>query len=281
MMNLLWLNQGDGRFLESSLLRGCAYDEHGKAKAGMGTAAADVDDDGDLDLVVVNLAGETNSFYLNEGDFFTDRAGSFGLAGASRPRTGFGVGFADFDHDGRLDLYQANGGVQASSRVPAADPYAEPNVLSRGTPDGFEEIPAGGTAEPLVFTSRGAAFGDVDGDGGVDVVVVNRDGPTHVLRNLVSGRGSWIRFDVRDRGGGAALGAAVTLRVGDRVIRRDVQSAFSYCSASDPAVHVGLGPAAGVTDVRVRWGDGALEAFGDFEAGRVVPLRRGEGSAPP
>jgi hypothetical protein len=279
MMNQLWLNRGDGTFAEESLLWGCAYDEHGKTKAGMGTTAADIDGDSDLDLVVVNLSGETNSFYLNDGAYFTDRAGAFGLTHASRPHTGFGVGFADFDHDGWLDLYVANGRVQMAPEPATDDPYAEANVLFRGGPERFAEVPGGGTAEELVATSRGAAFGDVDGDGAVDVVVANRDGPTHFLRNVAPRRGGWIRFDVRERHGGAALGATVTLRVGDQEVRRDVRSASSYCAASDAAVHLGLGGETGVRGVRVRWVDGQVDDFGDFEGERTVELRRAEEDA--
>lgn len=280
MMNQLWINRGGGRFVDEALLRGCALDENGKAKAGMGTVAADPDDDGDLDLLVVNLERESDSFYANEGEFYLDRTAAAGLAVVSRPFTRFGVGWVDFDNDGVLDLYQANGRVQlAPEPILPADPYAEPNLVMRGVGDGrFEEVlPRGGTASPLVATSRGAAFGDLDGDGGIDIVVVNRDSRAHVLRNIVPNRGGWISFRVLERNGADALGAVVTAAVGGKRLRRDALSAFSYASASDPRAHFGLGAASGVTEVRVRWVDGTEESFGDFEGGRVVELRRGAG----
>jgi len=277
MFDQLWMNQGDGRFVDEALLRGCALDENGVAKAGMGVASADVDGDRDLDLLVVNLQGESDSFYANDGGFFFDRSAVFGLAIASRRFTRFGVGFADFDQDGFLDLYEANGRVQLSPEPVAADAYAEPNLVLRGTADGrFEPVePPGGTADLLIATSRGAAFGDLDGDGGVDVVVVNRDAPAHVLRNVVEGRGGWIRFRVLERSGRDALGAVVTAGVGERLVTRDVASGWSYASANDPSVHLGLGAETRVTGVSVRWVDGAEQFFGDFEAGRTVVLRRG------
>jgi hypothetical protein len=277
MMNQLWINLGNGRFQDEALMRGCALDEHGKAKAGMGTHAADPDGDGDLDILVVNLVRESDSFFVNEGDFFTDRTAAVGLGVASRPYTRFGVGFVDFDNDGELDLYEANGRVQRSAEPLGADPYAEPSQLFRGTGKGrLEEVrPQGGTAKPLIATSRGAAFGDLDGDGGMDVVVVNRDGPVRVLRNVVKNRGGWIRFSVKEKSGRDALGATVTALVGDRKVRRDVVSAYSYASANDPRVHLGLGKAARVRDVRVRWADGVEESFGDFDGNQVVVLRRG------
>ncbi len=280
MMNQLWINQGGGKFVDEALLRGCALDEHGKAKAGMGTATADPDGDGDLDLLVVNLSRETDSFYANEGEFFTDRTAAVGLGFPSRPYTRFGTGFADFDNDGRLDLYEANGRVQRSPEPYAKDEYAEPSLLLRGVDGGrFEEVlPRGGTAELLVATSRGAAFGDLDNDGGIDVVVVNRDAPVRILRNVTNDRGRWILTRVQEKNGRDALGATVTAMIDGRRVRRDVLSTYSYASSSDPRVHFGLGGAAGVGDVRVRWVDGTEESFGDFDAGQVVALRRGTGS---
>jgi hypothetical protein len=279
MLDQLWMNQGDGTFADEALIRGCALDENGVAKAGMGVASVDVDGDQDLDLLVANLQGESDSFYVNDGGFFFDRSATFGLAITSRRFTRFGVGFVDFDNDGIVDLYQAAGRVQLSPEPLTEDAYAEPNLLLRGTGEGrFEPVePPGGTTELLVGTSRAAAFGDLDGDGGVDVVVVNRDGPVHLLRNVVPDRGAWIRFRVLERSGRDALGAVVEMGVGDRRVTRDVVSGWSYASANDPSVHVGLGEASGVTSVSVRWTDGSEEAFGDFEGGETIALRRGRG----
>jgi hypothetical protein len=277
MANQLWLNQGAGRFLDRALLLGCALDEDGKAKAGMGVDAVDIDFDDDLDLLVVNLDGESDSFYRNQGRYFTDDTAGVGLRAASRPFTRFGAALVDFDNDGWLDLYQANGRVGLQTVLHSEDPYAEPNLLFRGTPSGRFEVvePRGGTEGLLVATSRAAAFGDIDNDGGVDVLVVNRDGPAHLLRNRVIGRGHWIGFRVVDEHGRDALGADVRLSVGGRRVRRTVRAAFSYLASNDPRVHVGLGRETRVTGVTVRWPDGKSEDFGDFEADRWLTLRRG------
>jgi hypothetical protein len=246
----------------------------------MGVAVADIDDDADPDLLVVNLEAQTDSLFRNEGGTFEDDTGAAGLGGASRGFTRFGVGWVDFDNDGWLDLYEANGRVTASAEPATDDPYAEPNLLFRGLPAGrFEEVlPRGGTRPELVHTSRAAAFGDVDDDGGVDVLVVNRDGPAYLLHNAVEPRGRWIRFQVVERGR-AALGATLRLRVGERRVTRTVMSGYSYCAASDPRVHVGLGQVTRVEDVTVQWPDGAVESFGGFEAERDVRLERGTGRA--
>ena len=278
-VNQLWLNQGGLRFVESALEWGCGVDEYGQAKAGMGVAAADLDDDADADVLVVNLEGQTNSLFLNQGNWFEDATAAFGLS-ASRKHTRFGVALADFDNDGRLDLFEANGRV-AHAEAGEGDLFAEPNLLHRGTPAGpFELVaPPGGVSPPLVHTSRGLAVGDVDNDGGLDLLVVNRDAPPYLLMNQAPQRGSWLRFRVQTRHGRDAHAATVSLRVAGRSIHRDVQPAASYLSSNDSRVHFGLDDADGATDVTVRWPEGDTELFGDFKAGQTVELRQGEGIA--
>lgn len=281
MVDQLWLNRGDLKFDEVAALWGCAVDEHGLAKAGMGVAAADVDMDGDTDVLVTNITGQTDSLFRNEGKFFTDATGEFGLALTGR-YTRWGVVLADFDNDGLLDLYEANGMVGTEALTKGLD-FDEPNVLYRGSMVGrFQEVmPKGGVAPPLEHTSRGVAIGDVDDDGGLDLLVANRDGPAYLLINQAASGGNWLRFRVslgdsrRD-----AYGATVSALVGDQRIFRDVQPGGSYLSSSDPRVHFGLGTETLARDVVVRWAgsdDVKEEYFGDFEANQLVELRRGGG----
>ena len=274
--NHLWLNQGGGRFLESALATGSALDQDGTAKSGMGVDAADVDDDGDLDLLVVNLDGESDSLFRNRGRFFSDDTAAAGLRTASRRFTRFGTAFVDFDNDGYLDLFEANGRVGMQSERYSSDPYAEPSLLFRGLAGPrFEEVnPRGGTTAPLVATSRAAAFGDIDNDGGVDIVVVNRDGSPYLLHNIVIARGHWLTLRVVDEHGRDAIGAQVTMKVGGRTIRRDVRAAYSYLASNDPRVHVGLGAETSAHEVTVRWADGTTQSFGDQQADRITTLRR-------
>jgi len=280
--NHLWINEGGGRFREAALSAGCALDQDGIAKSGMGVDAVDVDDDGDLDLLVVNLDGESDSFYRNRGGFFSDDTASAGLRTASRPFTRFGAAFIDFDNDGYLDLFEANGRVGLQSERYGSDPYSEPSLLFRGfAGPRFEEVrPRGGTAAPLVATSRAAAFGDIDNDGGVDVVVVNRDARPFLLHNIVRQRGHWVALRVLDEHGRDALGAQVTMKLGARTIRRDVRAAYSYLASNDPRVHIGLGQETVARDVMITWPNGAHEAFGDIPADRIVTIRRGSGRKP-
>ena len=240
----------------------------------MGVTAGDYDEDGDIDLLVCNLGTESDSLYRNTGGGFVDGTAAAGLGVVSRAFTRFGMAWVDFDNDGRIDLYQANGEVTQVN-------CHQPNLLFRGTSSGrFEEVtPRGGTSELLIGTSRAAAFGDIDNDGGVDVLVVNRDGPAYLLRNRVGHRANWIMFRLVAANGSDAIGATVTMAAGDRHIIRSVRTGYSYLAANDPRVHVGLGDATDVSNVTVRWPDGEVERFGDLAAGEIHTLRRGEGSS--
>lgn len=278
--NHLWINLGGARFAESALMAGVAIDQDGAPKAGMGVHAADLDDDGDNEVVVMNLDTESDSFFRNEGRFFVDDTVKVGLRVVSRRFTRFGVALLDFDNDGLIDLYEANGRVGLQAETFAADPYAEPNLLFRGVAGGrFEEVsPRGGTTPELVATSRAAAFGDLDNDGGIDIVVANRDAAPYLLRNVAPNRGHWLLVRVLERTGRDAVGAVLSIAAGTKTLRRDVRTAYSYLAANDPRVHVGLGELRRVDNVTVRWVDGMREQFGPFEANRIVEIRRGNGA---
>ena len=277
MANQLWINQGDLKFVDEGLASGTALNSVGKAEAGMGVAATDVDDDGDLDLFLSHLREETNTFYLREeGDFFEDITNRTGLGASSYEFTGFGLGIIDFDHDGILDIHVANGRVNYWD--PINDPediYAESNQLFRGVGKlEFEEVvPRGGTANPIVETSRAAAFGDLDNDGAVDIVVTNRDAKATVLRNIAEPTGHWLQLAIRDRGR-HALHARVRIDAGGVSRWRRVERAYSYCSSNDPRVHCGLGSATTVDKVTVHWRDGTTSEFGPLEVDRMHVLRR-------
>jgi hypothetical protein len=247
MLDRLWIQVEDGRFEDRALRLGCAVDEEGQAKAGMGVAAGDLDDDGDLDLLVGNLTGESDSLFRNQlvpgGGRFDDMTARARLSAVSRARTRFGLGLHDFDNDGHLDLFEANGRVTRPPRSTTGDPFAEENLLLQGE-EGFRfsaPIPHAGLETALAATSRAAAFGDIDNDGGVDVLVVNRDAPASLLRNVVASRGPWLSIDVRDEHGAPAVGAVVSASAGDRTRRRDAQPAGSYQASSDPRPRVRAG----------------------------------------
>lgn len=279
--NQLWMNQGDGTFVDRAIERGAAYSEMGAAEAGMGIDARDFDADGDLDLLMTHFEAQTNTLYVNDGGYFSDRTSALGLSD-SFPFTGFGTAIVDLDNDGFMDMYVANGRVRVTldPQVDVSrDPYAEPNLLFRGTGDlTFREVlPRGGTETQLVHTSRGAAFADLDNDGDVDILVANRDAQPYLLENRVGERNHWIVFRVVNRHGSMAIGARVEIRVGGRTLVREVRTGSSYCASNDPRVHFGLGSAARVDSVKVRWVDGSVQDFGSRGVDDIIDLARAGG----
>jgi hypothetical protein len=276
--NQMWINLGSGRFRDEALLSGAALNLVGQAEAGMGVVAGDVDNDGDSDLFMTHLRGETNTLYLNQGGFFEDVTSTAGLAAPSLGRTGFGIGLADFDHDGHLDLYVANGRVgQSLAPLAADDPFAEPNQLFRGLGKArFEEIEQrGGTGKPVLDNSRAVALADYDNDGDQDLAIVNNGGRTRLLENVAGPRGHWTSFHLQDKTGRTAVEARVRVRTTSGSQWRDVGSAQSYCASHDPRVHFGLGASSGVEQVEILWPDGSRQLMGPLPANRVYVIRPG------
>ena len=282
-VNHMWLNQGDGTFREDALPRGVALNELGQPEAGMGIAVADPDGDGDLDLFLTHLSGETNTFYRNDGDgFFVDMTDAKRLGGVSQAYTGFGTSWFDYDGDGVLDLFVANGKVTPGDT--AAFDYREPNQLLRGMPSGrYEDVSdRAGAALELLEVSRGAAFGDLDNDGDMDIVVVNNDGPARLLRNEVSSGQSWLVVDLC--GGGvldrSAIGSRVTVEAGGRSWTRDVRPARSFAVANDPRVHFAFGDVPGVDHLEVQWSHGGVTERVGVPLNRILRLLAPGGVAP-
>ena len=276
MPNQLWDPQPDGTFEETALVSGCAVDVQGAAKAGMGVSVADLDADGDEDLLVVNLTGEDDSFFRNDRGQFVDRSPARGLSVISRKRTRFGVALRDFDLDGYLDIFHANGRVSEPQHATQGDPFAEDNVLMRGTEQGrFVEVkPVGGVAEPIVATSRAAAFGDIDGDGDVDILVHNKDGGVNLMRNNAGDARPAVRIDLRNKAGSPAIGAAVYVESASGAESRyEVRTGGSYGAASSPLLHLAVPTGQSGLSYRVVWSDGTDGPKGVAPAGERTVIR--------
>lgn len=280
--NLLWMGGGDGTLVNQGLMSGAALNAAGRPEASMGVDAADADNDGDDDLFMTHWAGEKNTLYVQtEPGLFQDRTVAAGLVGPSLPLTGFGTGWLDADRDGWLDLLVVNGAVIAGERA-GIFPLDEPNQLFRNLGNGrFEDVSArAGPALAISEVSRGAAFGDVDNDGDVDVLVGNNNGPARLLLNEAGSVRHWLGVRAVATGEPArdVIGARVGVELPDGGMRwRRVRIDGSYASASDPRVLIGLGDVAGPVRVRVRWPDGVDEAWDGLGIDRWVTLRQGEG----
>lgn len=265
MPDQLWRNNGDWTFTDVAPLRGCALDDEGKAKAGMGVTSEDFDNDGDFDIIVCNLSGESDSMFRNDGDYFTDITASKGIRTSTRHATRFGLGWVDFNNDGILDLYEANGRVQQIGTSHTKDPFAESNFLLQGNARGWDKIDA--VVNDGIHTSRAAVFGDLDNDGGIDVLVINKDAPAYLLMNVHPMRTNAVTLHVVNESGSDALGAVVTAQKGNTTITKSVQSAWSIMAANDPRIHIGLGKQNEIIQVTVRWVDGTTTEFGSFSQG--------------
>ncbi len=285
--NHLFMNAGDGTFREAAVPSGAAVNALGTAEAGMGVDAGDIDGDGDEDLFVAHLGEETNTLYANVGGgIFEDRTAESRLGPPSWASTGFGAGYLDYDNDGRLDLFVANGSVQAQrDLLLAGDPHPlhQKNQLYRNLGDGgfVETSGSAGPAFQLAAVSRGAGFGDLDNDGDVDIVVSNNAGRPHLLIIQVGQSRGWLGLVVLtgESPGRDALGAWVEAVLADGTsLGRRVRTEGSYASARDPRVIFGLGDSAEVERLRVQWTDGRLEEWPATATGRYTTLRRGSGT---
>ncbi len=284
--NQLWINQKNGTFKNDALLAGAAVNRDGKAEAGMGVDAGDFDGNGTEDIFVTHLMDETNTLYVNLGKaLFEDRTREAGLGMPGHRFTGFGTAFFDYDNDGWLDLLVVNGAVQLLPELMRkGDPYplGQPNQLFHNDGRGrFVEVTDNvAVGFQLLEVSRGAAFGDLDNDGDTDVLVTNSNGPARLFLNQVGNRNHWLGLRLISKNGGrCALGAQVEIVISkNNVLWRRARTDGSYLSANDPRVLVGLGGAAAVETVRVRWPDGAVEEWKGTPVDQYTTLKEGTGS---
>jgi hypothetical protein len=285
----LWINHRNGTFKEMSLLSGAAYSADGLPQAGMGVTAGDFDGDGDEDIFKTNLTNEGANLYVNDGrGNFYDASAELGLLLPTFPYTGFGTEWFDYDNDGRLDLFIANGAVNRIESLRGKPyPFGQPNQLFHNEGEGkkfCEMTSVAGPAFALSEVSRGAAFGDIDNDGAVDIVVANNNGPVRLLlnqsRSLNNNHWLLVRLE-GSRGNRFGMGATVEVRQRGRKLLRRAHTDSSYLSANDIRVHFGLGEDTKIDELIVRWPDGKCESWDKIQADRLVTIRQGTGKVVP
>jgi len=279
--NLLWMNQRNGTFKNTALLSGAALGENGKPEASMGVTAGDFDRNGSEDLFTTHLPGEGNNLYVNDGHgVFEDQSAKSGLGPLSLGYTGFGTAWFDYDNDGWLDLISVNGAIQAiEGRGTDPFPYSERKLLFHNLGNGrFDDVTRrAGSVFQIQEISRGAAFGDIDNDGDVDVLIGNLNGRVRLLLNNVGNRNHYLCLRlVGGRGSRDMLGARVEILRHDAppLVSR-VRTDGSYASANDPRVMVGLGASPAPPNVRVRWPDGRVEEWPELAVDRCTTLEQG------
>ena len=270
--NVLFRNEG-GRLADIGLEAGVAYNGDGELEASMGVDAGDCDGDGDLDLYVTNFYGETNTLYLNSGGgTFIDATSEHGLAAPTVSYLGWGTRFFDFDFDGDLDLFVANGHVYPQvDSTSAGGRYAQRNQLFANEGSGvFSVVEEAGPGLLVQKSSRAAISGDYDQDGDVDLFTTNIDDSPTLLRNETrAGRYLVVRIEPE------TVGTWVRLVAGGRTQVRSVGGAASYLGHSDARLHFGLGRAERVERVEVRWPDGAVTRLEDLPVDEVVVVKGG------
>ncbi|HWZ81034.1 MAG TPA: CRTAC1 family protein [Terriglobales bacterium] len=281
--NFLFINKGNGKFEEAGLRADIAYSADGRARSGMGVDSADFDNDGWMDLFVANIDEEIFSLYRNTHDgMFDDQAMRLGVGMATRWMSGWGMKFIDYDNDGDLDLFLANGFPddlveEFSTQVK----YQEPLLLFQNVAGKYKNVSEqSGPVFGKSFSARGMAVGDFNNDGAIDVLVAVNDGPPVLLRNNVGKENHWLGVRlVGTKSNRDAVGARLTYKAGDLTRSRMKTGGGSFLSSHDPRMLLGLGKRAKIDWLDVQWPQpsGATERFTDVPVNRYITIVEGTG----
>jgi len=271
--NFLFLNRGDGTFEDATESSGAAYDEKGQAQSGMGVDAEDVNGDGLPDLFVTNFANEYNTLHLNVvKGLFMDATSFYGLASDTMPFVGWGTALADFNNDGWPDNFVANGHVDDNRKEMGQNyEYAEPPLLFLNLQGKRFRLAtrAAGSYFETRHVGRGAAFGDIDNDGDMDIVVNHKDAAPALLRNDTKTDNHWVRLELQGtRSNRDAVGTRVEIKAGGRTIFRQRKGGYSLESANDPRLLIGVGPVGMVDKVTLRWPSGVVSTLEHLKTDR-------------
>jgi len=282
MPNYLFHNNRDGTFKEIGYEAGVAVSEDGQFEAGMGTDAADTTGNARMDLIVTHLDMQLARLYQNRGDgTFDDATFSSRLSYATFHMSGFGTRFLDYDNDGRRDLFMANGHVLDNiQRYHAGTQYAEPKLMFRNMGDGiFENVSDRlGSDVQQATVSRGAAIGDFDNDGDLDILVSNNGGTTQLLRNDGGNANHWLEILlIGTKSNRDGVGTRVKASAGDLALNDQRKGGMSYQSAQDPRLHFGLGQHSNVDRIEITWPSGMVTKLANLPSDQILAVQEGTG----
>jgi enediyne biosynthesis protein E4 len=280
--SILFRNNHDGTFTDVAVIAGCAYSEDGHEQAGMGVAVADYDCDGWLDIFKTNFSDDTSNLYHNNGDgTFIDMSFTSGVGVNSR-YVAWGCGFIDYDNDGWPDLMQINGHVYPEiAGHEVGQSYKNPRIVYQNLGNGrFKDVSAAmGPGINEHYSSRGAAFGDYDNDGDVDVLVLNMNDLPSLLRNDGGNKQNWIKIKlIGTKCNRTAIGARLRVVTGKHIQMDEVHSGSSVMSQGDLRLHFGIGKLTTIDTIEVRWPTtGKIEGFSGVKANQILTIREGSG----
>ena len=273
--NFLFVNQGGGRFEERAMVLGCAVDRLGRTQASMGLAVGDYDNDGSLDIYSAHFYDESNTLYRGLGTAgFEDVTGLVGLHTPTLPRLGFGTIFCDFDADGLMDLFIANGHIE---NYPGNPLLAQQPQLFEWTGSTWHDCSSmSGPFFEIRQVARGVAAADYDGDGDVDLAVVHQNTPVALLENRAE-LGRWLGLEfVGTTSNRRGIGCKAVVRCGEQTITQQLIAGSSYASSHQPRLFVGLGPdadnAAPACQVDITWPSGIVQTLDDVALGQTLTV---------
>ncbi|HUF04606.1 MAG TPA: CRTAC1 family protein [Aridibacter sp.] len=283
--NFFYRYKASGKFEDIGLLSGTGVSGDGGEQGSMGVAIGDYLHTGKFAIYVTNFADEYNTLYRNNGGYdFTDASFEARVVQASRPWVGWGTGFVDFDNDTWLDLFVVNGHVYPQmDNISSGAGYKQPKILLMNNGNGTfcDATSQGGKALTEPRVSRGAAFGDIDNDGDVDIVIEDLDSTPMILRNDVNNSNRWVQFELQaSEGNPLAIGARVKVTTGKITQTEEIRSSGSYMSQNSLRLHFGLGQAEKVDKLEIRWPSGKVEILVNIAAGKSYAISQGKGIVP-